>query len=171
MGMQMVHHEPHLLHRGRILLNQCFDTEGPLYCCALCSHFCISLTCSWLKSHKHICSPMALLLCSISQRLSRFSRERRTNFAHELGRHLIDTSLGTMEILWSFINISAVFHLTDKGRMVLWRNTPCWLLPGFKGRFFKVRRTVAGAREATIAPSTILSASMRQVHRSCPSGA
>jgi hypothetical protein len=69
------------------------------------------------------------------------------------------------------IDLSDFFPLTDKGRILLGWNAPCCLLPGFKFTFFKVRRRVSCDTEAITSHSTIVSASLRQVHRPCPAGA
>jgi len=77
----------------------------PINFCPLLSDFSIPLTSQWFKSDKNVCGPISLLLCVISQRLSRLRRERSTNFAHQLGRHCIHTHLGTLSVVRFFIDV------------------------------------------------------------------
>jgi hypothetical protein len=167
----MVHHEANLLHVGIMLINQFFDKVRPIHFCSLLSDFGLPLTCSWFKSYKNVCCPIPLVLCVIPQWLPRLSWERHTNFPNQLHRHFVHTHLGTRRVIRCFIDISDFFHLTDKGSILLWWNAPFFLLPGFKFIFFQVRRMVSWDTDAITSHSTILSASMRKVHRSCPSGA
>src|SRR2546426_826150 len=156
---------------GIMLINKFLYKVCPIHFCPLLSDCGIPLASSWFKSHKNICGPISLILCVISQRLPRLSREWSTDFTNELGRHFIYTHLGTLRIIRFFIDISDFFHVTDEGGILLWRNTPFFLLPGFTFIFFKVRRIVSWDTASTISNATILSASMRKVHRSWPSGA
>jgi hypothetical protein len=48
---------------------------------------------------------MSLILCVISSRLPRLSWERSTDFANQLGRHFIDTHVGTLSVIRCFIDI------------------------------------------------------------------
>jgi hypothetical protein len=64
-GIEMVHHEAHLLHVGIMLINEFFDKVRPIYFCALLSDFGIPLTCSWFKRHKNVCRPIPLIRCVI----------------------------------------------------------------------------------------------------------
>jgi hypothetical protein len=64
-GMQIVHHEAHLRHVGRMLINQFLDKVRPIHFCSLRSDFGLPLTCSWLKSDKNVCRPIPLVLCVI----------------------------------------------------------------------------------------------------------
>ena len=170
-GMQIVHHEANRLHVGIMLVNQFFDQVRPIHFCSLRSDFGLPLTCEWLKSDKHVCRPIPLVLCVIPSWLARLRWERRTNFPHQLSRHVVHTHLGTLRVIRCFIDIEDFFHVTDQGSILLWWKAPFLLLPGLKCTFLKVRRMVSCDTDAITSNSTILSASMRKVHRSCPSGA
>ena len=171
MGIPLGHDQANLLHVGRVLLNQLCDKVCPIHLCALRSDFGIPLPCSWFKRHKNVGGPMPLVRCVIPQWLPRFSGERSTPFPHQLRRPCVHTPLGTLRIIRYFIDIEDCFHVTDKGRILLGGNAPCLLLPRFTCPFCQVRRMVSYDPEALTANSTIVSASMRKVHRSWPSGA
>jgi hypothetical protein len=170
-GRQIVHHEAHLLPMGSMLINQFLDKVRPIHLRALLCHFGIPLTCSRFKSHKNVCRPIPLLLCVIPQRLSRLSGKRRTHFPHELGRHCVHAPLGILRVLRGFLDISDFCQGADQSRILLWWHAPFFLLPGLKFIFFQVRRMVSCDTDAITSNSTMLSASLRQVHRSRPSGA
>ena len=171
MGMQLVHHQTQFFHMGIMLINKFADNVCPLYWCSLRSPFGLPLASAWVKSHQNICGPMALRRSVIAQRLPGLSRERSTDCTNELGRHCIYTHWGTLRIIRLFLNSSDGFHGTDKGGIVRWWHTPFLLLPWCKCLFLQVRRTVACDTASTISHATIFAASMRNVHRSCPSGA
>jgi len=166
MGMKIIHHEADFLCMRIMVINKFLDKVCPINFCPLLSDFGMTLTSSWFKSHKNVCGPIALILCSISQRLPRCRWKRSTDFTNQWGRHCIHTPLRTRRIVRFFINISDFFPLADKGGILLWRKTPCFLLPGFTFVFFHVRRTVSWDIESTISNATIVSASLRKVHRS-----
>jgi hypothetical protein len=170
-GMQIVHPQTNLLHVRRMLINQCLHKVRPITLCPLLSDCGIPLTSSWFTSHKHVRRPIALILGVISQRLPRRSRERSAHCAHQLGRYFIYAHWGTLRIIRLFIDISDFFPMTDEGRLWLWWDTPFFLVPGFTCIVFQVRRIVSCDTASTISNSTILSARMRKVHRSWPSGA
>ena len=171
MGIQMVQHEANLFHMGIRVINEFFDKVRPIHVRALLRHFGRPLPCSWFKSHKNVCGPVSLLLGVVPQELPRLSWQRGTHFPKQLRRQVVHTHLGALRIIRGFRDISDCFHLTGKGGILLWGNAPCFLVPGFKFAFFQVRRMVSGDTEAIISNSTILSARLRHVHRSCPSGA
>ncbi len=104
-GIEMVHRQADSLHVRRMLINKFLDKICPINFCPLLSDFSIPLTSQWFKSDKNVCGPISLLLCVISQRLSRLRRERSTNFAHQLGRHCIHTHLGTLSVVRFFIDV------------------------------------------------------------------
>src|SRR6266446_3870352 len=100
---------------------------------------------------RKISLPMCLLSNKQSWRdVSSLGTRQNTTAEH--------THLRTLRIVRFFINISDFFPLADKGGILLWRNTPFLLLPGFTFVFFQVRRTVSWDTESTISHSTILSA-------------
>jgi hypothetical protein len=171
MGIEIVHHQTNFFHMRLMLINKFSDKIRPIHLCPLCCDLSISLTYSWCKSHKNVCGSISLILCIIPQWLARESGERSTNFPKQLGRHFIHTYVRILRIIRFFLDISDCFHVTDKGGIVLWRHTPFFLLPRCTFVFFHVRRTVSWDTAAIISSSTIFSASMRKVHRSCPSGA
>ena len=84
-----------------MLINKFLDKVCPINLGPLCSDFGMTLTSSWFKSHKNVCGPISLILCIISQRLPRLSRERSTDFTNELGVWLFrnDTELNKINIL------------------------------------------------------------------------
>ena len=106
MGMKIIHHEADFLYVRIMLINKFLDKVGPINFCPLLSDCGMTLTNEWFKSHKNVCRPIALILCSISQRLPRCSRERSTNFANQLGRHFIYTHLGTLRVIRLFIDLT-----------------------------------------------------------------
>jgi hypothetical protein len=130
------------------------------------SDFGIPLTSEGFKSHQNIGSAISLLFSVISQWLARLSGERGTDCTNQLGRHFIHTHLRALRIIRFFVDISDFFHVADEGGIWLWRNTPFFLLPRLQFVFFHVRRTVSWDTASTISNATILSASMRKVHRS-----
>jgi len=66
-GIQIVHHQANLLCMGILLINKFLDKVRPINFCPLCSDLRITLTRSWCKSDKNLCSPIALLVCVIPQ--------------------------------------------------------------------------------------------------------
>ena len=88
-----------------MLINKFLDKVRPIHFCSLLSDFRIPLTNQGFKSDKNICSSIALILCVLSQWLARFSRKRSTDFANKLGRHFIETHLGTLRVIRLFINL------------------------------------------------------------------
>jgi hypothetical protein len=166
MGMQIVHHEADFLHMGRMVINKFLDKVRPIHLGPRRSDFGIPLASSGCKSHKNIGSAISLLFSVISQWLARLSGERGTDFPKQLGQHCIHTHLRALRIIRFFVDISDFFHVADEGGIWLWRNTPFFLLPRLQFVFFHVRRTVSWDTASTISNATILSASMRKVHRS-----
>ena len=105
MGIKIIHHEADFLYVRIMWINKFLDKVGPINFCPLLRDFGMTVTNSWFKSPKNVCRPISLILCIISQRLPRCSRERSTNFAHQLGRHCISTHLGTLRVIRLFRDI------------------------------------------------------------------
>jgi hypothetical protein len=88
-----------------MLVNEYVDKVGPINLGALIRYLGRAVTCSWLKSEKHIGRTIALLLGSISAWFPRLGWQRSTDFANQLGRQFIHTHLRTLGIVRFFINI------------------------------------------------------------------
>jgi hypothetical protein len=88
-----------------MLIHKFLDKVCPIHFGPLLRDFGMTLTSSWFKSHKNVCRPISLILCIISQRLPRCSRERSTDFTNQLGRHFIYTHLGTLRVIRLFRDI------------------------------------------------------------------
>jgi hypothetical protein len=170
-GMALGHHQADFLHMWSMLINQFLDTRCPIHFCPRLSAFGISLTHAWGKSDKNIGCPSAFILRVISQRLPRFSRERSTACANELGGPFSETHWGIRRVI-RFVSESSDFvHGADTGSLLLRWNPPFVLLPGCTCLFFHGRRLVSWDTASPSSHSPIVSASLRKVHRSCPAGA
>jgi hypothetical protein len=154
-GLELVHPQAHFLGVGIMLLNQFVAKACPIHLGPLRCDCAIPLTGSWLTGHTKVGDAIALLLCSLAQRLPRLSRERRTDCAKQLGGHCIETPLGTLSLLRVFLHNSDLFHVADTGRLLLGGHTPCLLRPRLQCMFFHVRRLVSCDTASTIAHSTI----------------
>jgi hypothetical protein len=77
---------------------------------------------------------------------------------------------GAALVVWHLIEHQYVLHGGHGLTAQLLGETPLTMLPGFKCIFFKSARMVSGEIVSTKPSSTALSASMRSVQRSCPSG-
>ena len=105
MRMEIIHHEANFLCMRIMLINKFLDTMRPINVCPLLSDFGVSLPTQWFKSEKNVRCPISFLRSVISQRFSRFSWERRTNFTDQLGRHFIYTHVGTLRVVRCFIDV------------------------------------------------------------------
>jgi hypothetical protein len=149
------HPEADFLHMGRLVINKCLEKMGPIHCGPLLRDCGISLTHSRLKSAKNRSGPIAWVLCGIASWFPWLSRERSTAFATPLGRHGLETPLGTRRVRRFFSEVSDFFHVADTGRLLRRWKTPCLLLPGLQRIFFQVRRRVAWATASTSSHATI----------------
>jgi hypothetical protein len=142
-GMQIIEHQAYVLSMRRTLINKFSYTICPVNFGTLLSDFRRALAISWFKSHKNVGSPIALLLCILPEWLPRLGWQRSTDCTNQWGRHCIHTHLRTWGIVKFFINISDFFPVADQGGVLLWGNTPCFLLPRFQFVFFHVCRIVS----------------------------
>jgi hypothetical protein len=171
MGRKIIHPEADLLYVRIMLSNKFLDKRGPINFCPLLRACGMTVTSSWFKSQKNVCCPLSLRRCRSAQRLPRCSWERSTNFTKQLGRQFLSTHVGRLRVLRVFIEIYGFLPVADKGGLLGWRTTPGFLWPRLPGVFFHVRRMLSWETEATLANATMLSASIRKVHLSCPAGA
>jgi hypothetical protein len=166
MGIQLVHHEADCLDMRILLIHKCLDNVRPIHFRSLIRDFCRPLSSSRFKSHKKGCRTLSLLCRVRAERFPRLGWPRSTDFPDQLGRHCISAHVGILGVIRLFLDISEVLQVADTSGILLWRKTPCLLLPRFKCIFVHVRRMVSCDTESTIANSTIVSASIRKVHRS-----
>jgi hypothetical protein len=170
-GMPMVPHEANLLHVGIMLVHQVCDHVRPIHVCSLRRDCGLPLTCEWLQSSTNVCCPRPLVRCVIPSWLARLRWERSTNGPTQLSRPFVPTPWGPLRVIRCVRDIEDFCHVTDHGSIVRWWNAPCFLVPGLTCTVLKVRRMVSCDTAAITSHSTIVAASLRQVHRSCPSGA
>jgi hypothetical protein len=142
-GIEIVHHQTNFFHMRILLINKFLDKMRPIHLGPLRCDFRLSLPHAWVKSDDNICCPISLILCVIPQWLARESGERSTDFPNQWGRPFIHPYVGILRIIRFFIDIEDFFHVTAKGSILLWRNTPFFLLPRLAFIFFNVRRMVS----------------------------
>ena len=154
MGIQIIHDQTDLLGVWIHLIHKRLPIVRKINFCPVIRYCRIALPTPWFKSEKDVCRTIPFIFCVILTRFPRLGREGIADFPNELSRHFIDTYLWTLWIIGLFIDISDFFHLTDKGGVVLRRNTPFFCLPGFKFIFlmFVSRSHVRLNRQYPIQP-------------------
>jgi hypothetical protein len=165
-GMQSIHHQTKFFPMRILLIHKLLDTVRPVNFCSLLRDCGYPLSSSRCKSHENVCRAISCIFCVLSERLSRLGWERSPDCTDQLGRHCLSTYLWTLGIIRLLLDISDVLHLADTSGILLRRHTPCFLLPRLKCIFVTVRRMVSCDTASTISHSTMLSASIRKVHRS-----
>ena len=146
MRAQIVHNESNAFGVGKVLFNQPTNAFGPS-----ASHVVI-LDINPTPAHKRgikldqMSHTIALVFNIVFFQISRSGWQHRTHFLDTLHARFIHAYHRVIDIQWWFVNLQNVLHRfdwlsdrrTDKGRILLRRDTPHFSTPRLKGVFLKL---------------------------------
>jgi hypothetical protein len=158
MGMQVVRHPHNLFRLRKMHLDKVFEAMGKVDIRTPVCDLHVSPPFHRGQEHAQVADAVALIFISIALRLAWFARSGRSGFFDLLLTRFIKAHQRMCGRIRPMRAFKRILHGTHKVGIGLGRNAPLFVSPGFAGRFFHVRRTVASEMLSTTWSSTSLSA-------------
>src|SRR5919199_3180735 len=141
MGVEVVHYQNDLLGLWVVQLNKLLYAVCPVELGPPLSDADGAPACQRFGDDEEVSRPLTLVLVVLTDGPSRADGEWLPHLCHQLLALLIEANLREALVVGAGVDLQDVLHAPDEGSVLLWRDGPLPLEPGFYGTFLRVRRT------------------------------
>lgn len=124
MSIQIVADQNYLFDSWIVNIEQLFDFKRPVYAGLALSYGYSPPVSQRLYKHKIVRRSLAFIFHVIAFWTARFAWNLRAGFCYQLHRLLIHADQGFLRIVRLFVQIQDVLHVSDKIRVLFWRDAP-----------------------------------------------